>query len=118
MVFKGFPYLPTISVKIKKFPCIIGHCIKRESNPRRVDKHNGNDPGYHYPINAHEAGVIMPILSPGGPPNNSLTFPNKLILPLLFHTKNVENARRILASWNLAQLHNRHNHRDADRKKG
>jgi hypothetical protein len=24
-------------------------CIKRESNPRRVD---GNDPGYHYPINA------------------------------------------------------------------
>ena len=25
-------------------------CIKRESNPRRVD---GNDPGYHYPINAY-----------------------------------------------------------------
>ena len=24
-------------------------CIKGESNPRRVD---GNDPGYHYPINA------------------------------------------------------------------
>ena len=27
------------------------NCIKRESNPRRVD---GNDPGYHYPINAIE----------------------------------------------------------------
>ena len=26
-------------------------CIKGESNPRRVD---GNDPGYHYPINADE----------------------------------------------------------------
>ena len=25
-------------------------CIKGESNPRRVD---GNDPGYHYPINAY-----------------------------------------------------------------
>ena len=25
------------------------NCIKGESNPRRVD---GNDPGYHYPINA------------------------------------------------------------------
>ena len=30
-------------------------CIKGESNPRRVD---GNDPGYHYPINAiHNAPV-------------------------------------------------------------
>ena len=28
---------------------VIPHCIKGESNPRRVD---GNDPGYHYPINA------------------------------------------------------------------
>ena len=27
------------------------HCIKGESNPRRVD---GNDPGYHYPINAYK----------------------------------------------------------------
>ena len=34
-------------------------CIKRESNPRRVDKHHGNDPGYHYPINAHPSSVIM-----------------------------------------------------------
>ena len=29
-------------------------CIKRESNPRRVD---GNDPGYHYPINASKEGT-------------------------------------------------------------
>ena len=31
-----------------------GGCIKRESNPRRVElfNSNGNDPGYHYPINA------------------------------------------------------------------
>ncbi|PPQ87076.1 hypothetical protein CVT25_000056 [Psilocybe cyanescens] len=29
-------------------------CIKRESNPRRVEltARDGNDPGYHYPINA------------------------------------------------------------------
>jgi hypothetical protein len=29
-------------------------CIKRESNPRRVElvTPTGNDPGYHYPINA------------------------------------------------------------------
>ena len=30
-------------------------CIKGESNPRRVD---GNDPGYHYPINALQKKVI------------------------------------------------------------
>ena len=29
-------------------------CIKGESNPRRVD---GNDPGYHYPINALIGGL-------------------------------------------------------------
>ena len=33
--------------RIKNITCI--GCIKGESNPRRVD---GNDPGYHYPINA------------------------------------------------------------------
>ena len=36
-------------------------CIKRESNPRRVD---GNDPGYHYPINATIQDVcLMPIFN-------------------------------------------------------
>src|SRR5882762_11178162 len=34
---------PEVKYKNKK-------CIKGESNPRRVD---GNDPGYHYPINAY-----------------------------------------------------------------
>ena len=33
-------------------------CIKRESNPRRVD---GNDPGYHYPINAFVVVVVESI---------------------------------------------------------
>ena len=32
-------------------PAKNNHCIKGESNPRRVD---GNDPGYHYPINAYK----------------------------------------------------------------
>ena len=31
-------------------------CIKGESNPRRVD---GNDPGYHYPINATLFDQVM-----------------------------------------------------------
>jgi hypothetical protein len=31
-------------------------CIKGESNPRRVD---GNDPGYHYPINACDVIVLL-----------------------------------------------------------
>ena len=35
----------------KRHVCL-HHCIKGESNPRRVD---GNDPGYHYPINAYVA---------------------------------------------------------------
>ena len=39
-------YLLTIGFKKYRRRYI---CIKGESNPRRVD---GNDPGYHYPINA------------------------------------------------------------------
>ena len=31
-------------------------CIKGESNPRRVD---GNDPGYHYPINASATTLLV-----------------------------------------------------------
>ena len=27
-------------------------CIKGELNPRRIESYDGNDPGYHYPINA------------------------------------------------------------------
>jgi hypothetical protein len=33
-------------------------CIKGESNPRRVD---GNDPGYHYPINAMSMSPVIQI---------------------------------------------------------
>ena len=35
-------------------------CIKGESNPRRVD---GNDPGYHYPINARHSTRIWLLCS-------------------------------------------------------
>ena len=35
-------------------------CIKGESNPRRVD---GNDPGYHYPINACVIGIRISLYS-------------------------------------------------------
>ena len=38
-----------IFFKSKKSGNLDEECIKGESNPRRVD---GNDPGYHYPINA------------------------------------------------------------------
>ena len=34
---------------VAKSTYLVHKCIKGESNPRRVD---GNDPGYHYPINA------------------------------------------------------------------
>ena len=44
-------------------------CIKRESNPRRVEyvSTDGNDPGYHYPINAYRkmvmSGIVVLILA-------------------------------------------------------
>ena len=41
---KGISYVSTGKKAINATTC-----IKGESNPRRVD---GNDPGYHYPINA------------------------------------------------------------------
>ena len=40
-------YVEHIKIKFDHFEAL--GCIKGESNPRRVD---GNDPGYHYPINA------------------------------------------------------------------
>ena len=45
-------------------------CIKGESNPRRVD---GNDPGYHYPINAWINALVNATKGSKGP---------SLILPL------------------------------------
>ena len=47
---KNVLYQYYLSVDSKKVSSVSFHnCIKGESNPRRVD---GNDPGYHYPINA------------------------------------------------------------------
>ena len=37
-------------------------CIKGELNPRRIESLYGNDPGYHYPINAWKLMLFVELM--------------------------------------------------------